>query len=248
MSCLHFAGRGLPQPPVEGVIHDTEALSRWKEEVCDLLRVGVPGWSAASPTGLAIAVVSGGITNALYRVSHPACEPGSVLLRLYGAGTEVIVDRDTDTRVLTYMGTLGIGARCYAVFANGRLEEYLPTRSLEPEEMGLPPPPQRTGVATVPPAVPGESGLRYGFAIAQRCADVHSLSYRDEWLDTAPGLWKVRGEGGGEGGRAASLVNHVFGSQHHAVALWVPPGRGGGGCGHGHAGTDRGRADGRDTP
>lgn len=84
--------------------------------------------------------VSGGITNALYIVSLIGETTTKVVLRLFGAGTELFIDRKTENAVFAHLSTVGYGPVFLGLFKNGRLEGFLnDMRSLVPEEMWLPP-------------------------------------------------------------------------------------------------------------
>src|SRR6056297_1394730 len=82
----------------------------------DVVREIVPGWaalipvqppsSASSDADITIAVISGGITNLLYRLALPSTctlasphTPRDVIVRIYGRNTEVIIDREKENRL-----------------------------------------------------------------------------------------------------------------------------------------------------
>eukprot|EP00741_Cyanophora_paradoxa_P022122 tig00021434_g21354.t1 len=113
-----------------------------------------PGSSWTEPSGeVHTEVVSGGITNALYKVRMAqegalmatvspgrrlAPAPPTVLVRVFGANTEVLIDRAKELEVLLSLSRRNLIPRVYGAFRNGRLEEYVPYRSLRPEEMADP--------------------------------------------------------------------------------------------------------------
>lgn len=84
-----------------------------------------------------VRALSGGITNCLYQVQRLSRPRESVLVRLYGDGTEALIDRAADTARFALLARLGFGPACYGAFANGRVEGYVPSRALEPQEMAL---------------------------------------------------------------------------------------------------------------
>jgi len=95
-----------------------------------------PSWAAATPATAKVDMITGGITNALYRVAVAGASPAAVLVRVFGDKTEVLIDRVLDNFTFGYLGSLGVGPWCYGVFGNGRVEAWLPARSLSPPEMG----------------------------------------------------------------------------------------------------------------
>jgi ethanolamine kinase len=125
-------------------------------------------WGDAVDDDFRVRTLSGGITNCLYQVQRLSRPREAVLVRLYGAGTEALIDRAADTARFALLARLGFGPACYGAFANGRVEGYVPSRALEPQEMAL-----RTPIDVV--------GL-----IASETARMHELAVGP--LD-APGLW-----------------------------------------------------------
>ena len=97
----------------------------------------VPGWAATPPAAIAAAVVSGGITNSLTRLARASAHGGgSVLVRLFGAGSDALIDRARDNALFARMAARGYGPPLHCVFGNGRLEGWVEhSRPLEPREM-----------------------------------------------------------------------------------------------------------------
>ena len=48
-----------------------------------------------------------------------------VLVRVYGAKTELIIDRNAEVRNMTVLNQVGCGCELYAQFANGLAYEFL---------------------------------------------------------------------------------------------------------------------------
>lgn len=103
----------------------------------------VPGWSLLDFYCASSSVVSGGITNAIWCI-HITCPvpmgtPTYALVRVFGAGSSVFIDRETDTARVAALASRGLGPLLYGAFTNGRVEQwYENTRPLEPAEMGEP--------------------------------------------------------------------------------------------------------------
>jgi len=83
---------------------------------------------------ISIEKVSGGITNDLYRVNDAANDQ-SVLVRVYGNDTDLIIDRTSDNYFSAKMGSVGFGPIYYGRFENGRVEEYFPASALTLQQM-----------------------------------------------------------------------------------------------------------------
>ncbi|CAO3627418.1 unnamed protein product [Cunninghamella echinulata] len=71
--------------------------------------------------------ISGAMTNAVYFVT---IEQRRFVLRIYGHGCEVLLDRQKELEWLSRLTPLKVGARLLGTFDNGRLEEYLPSKTL----------------------------------------------------------------------------------------------------------------------
>ncbi|GMH39128.1 hypothetical protein BSKO_07026 [Bryopsis sp. KO-2023] len=105
-------------------------------EICKKL---LPDWETLSVGDVEVSTVSGGITNALLKVS-PKADSGvsPVVVRIFGPFTELLVDREREARVLVQLNQAGFGAKVLGLFGNGRIEEYLDCKALEPTEMANP--------------------------------------------------------------------------------------------------------------
>jgi thiamine kinase-like enzyme len=68
----------------------------------------------------------GGATNKLFVASTVVSdEAHRAVLRVYGPGTEKLIDRKFEIRVLEMLGNLGIGAKLLKSWEDGRAEEFL---------------------------------------------------------------------------------------------------------------------------
>jgi ethanolamine kinase len=107
-------------------------------------------WAGAAGGGndaaLLVETVSGGITNVLWRVALAADisgggddGDGECLVRVFGARSEQLIDREADGRAVAFLARRGIAPPLLATFANGRVEGFVRgARALEPAELGAP--------------------------------------------------------------------------------------------------------------
>ena len=91
----------------------------------------VDGWDSSK--GFKTSVISGGITNMLFKV---VTESHSVLVRVYGVNTEVMIDREQENKIFAYLSKIKFAPTYYGRFENGRVEGWLEARPLEFSEMG----------------------------------------------------------------------------------------------------------------
>lgn len=78
----------------------------------------LPGWGALEDAGIEIAFITGGISNALYKVSAAAAAgaggPPAVALRIYGDSTERFIDRSHELGVMRLAHEHGFGPQVWA--------------------------------------------------------------------------------------------------------------------------------------
>ena len=94
------------------------------------------GWARTSdeatpldPELLQLKRISGAFTNAVFFVSYRAPAglrpPPTVLLRVYGSGSNALLSRRTELLILHTLSSLyEIGPHIMGTFANGRVEEF----------------------------------------------------------------------------------------------------------------------------
>ena len=84
---------------------------------------------------IALTVVTGGITNQLFRADFAAAS--SLLVRVFGG--EGMIDRDIENAAFVGLSQAGVGVPYYGRFENGRIEGWLDGADpLELDEMALP--------------------------------------------------------------------------------------------------------------
>ncbi|NWT50729.1 CHKA kinase, partial [Erythrocercus mccallii] len=124
----------------------------------------LPGaWRGLREEQLRISPIRGGLSNMLFQCSLPdtietvADEPRKVLLRLYGAilqmrscnkGESVQSQKENDLQgaeamvlesvMFAILAERALGPKLYGIFPQGRLEEFIPSRKLNTEELSLP--------------------------------------------------------------------------------------------------------------
>jgi len=76
--------------------------------------------------------LTGGLTNLLYKA---VVGDNKVLVRINGAGTENIIDRDKETEYMTLLGEHKLSAKLHAIYKNGYVYDYIEGEPLKPEEM-----------------------------------------------------------------------------------------------------------------
>ncbi|NP_001120148.1 choline/ethanolamine kinase [Xenopus tropicalis] len=101
-------------------------------------------WREIQPHQFRVSVVSGGLSNLLYKcsltdsVKTQSTEPRQVLLRLYGAILQGVNSLVQESVMFAILAERSLGPRLYGVFPQGRLEEYIPSRRLLTSELSCP--------------------------------------------------------------------------------------------------------------
>ncbi|XP_034233872.1 choline/ethanolamine kinase isoform X3 [Thrips palmi] len=105
-------------------------------------------WKQVSSHDIVLKRISGGLSNWLYHVSLPGGEqalrgnePSQVLLRLYGelhGGEHGVEGLITESVIFTLLSERRLGPCLHGVFPGGRIEEYIPARSLKTAELADP--------------------------------------------------------------------------------------------------------------
>ncbi|KAM8974287.1 choline/ethanolamine kinase [Pelodytes ibericus] len=101
-------------------------------------------WRVIEPHQMKVSVVSGGLSNLLYKcslsnsVETQSTEPRQVLLRIYGAILQGVDSLVQESVMFAILAERSLGPQLYGVFPQGRLEEYIPSRRLVTSELSDP--------------------------------------------------------------------------------------------------------------
>ncbi|KAH8329333.1 hypothetical protein KR074_008044 [Drosophila pseudoananassae] len=110
----------------------------------------------------------------LKRMQPPKQEPREVLLRIYGQthGDNGMENMITESVVFALLSERNFGPKLYGIFPGGRIEQFLPARSLATAELGE---------------------QRISLKIAEKLGDIHSLtipmSKEPDWIWTCMHRW-----------------------------------------------------------
>nr|CAD7266024.1 unnamed protein product [Timema shepardi] len=151
--------------------------------ICSNYLSGV--WKNISSHNIMIKHIGGGLSNLLYHVSLPkpqkpkSREPSQVILRLYGQnhGEQAMESLVTESVVFTLLSEQGLGPKLHGVFPRGRLEEFIPARTLNTTEL---------------------SDHNLSVKIAEKMAHIHSMTVpiikEPHWFWDTINRWKERAE------------------------------------------------------
>ena len=90
-----------------------------------------------NPEDVTVVQIQGGITNRLYLVEAKGLP--SVIVRVYGENTEVLISRESDVKNFAALTQNNFGPKLLGTFQNGRIEEFFSgAKTLEPDDMAAP--------------------------------------------------------------------------------------------------------------
>ncbi|ODV88014.1 hypothetical protein CANARDRAFT_26179 [[Candida] arabinofermentans NRRL YB-2248] len=114
---------------IKASLDNTLPLDYFKQDIISVLQnLRIPKWrkiqiSESSLQQLELKRISGALTNSVYKVTYKNYYP--LLLRLYGANVENIIDRESELITLLKLSQKNIGPKLLGCFTNGRFEEFL---------------------------------------------------------------------------------------------------------------------------
>lgn len=136
---------------------DTECWKQFKYETVRLAHtLKVKGWRRVPMSrsdDIKVDRLSGALTNSVYVVTPPLDlmkeqesegkpdkrpKPRKLLLRIYGAQVEHLIDRESELAILRRLSKKRIGPRMLGTFKNGRFEEHFHARALSAKELREP--------------------------------------------------------------------------------------------------------------
>lgn len=135
-------GATVPLSPGGRRLELSEELRRRAYTLCREYLRGA--WRTIKPEQMRVSVVSGGLSNLLYKcsltdmVQTQSTEPRQVLLRIYGAILQGVDSLVQESVMFAILAERALGPRLYGVFPQGRLEEYIPSRRLVTSELSVP--------------------------------------------------------------------------------------------------------------
>jgi ethanolamine kinase len=112
-----------------------------RHSAIELVSTALPGW-IDNPDNIEIVRCTDGITNILLKVINhgdsATCmttDDGSVLLRAYGAGTDIIIDREREIANHELLMRHGLAPPLIAKFENGIIYRFVPGIVAQPENI-----------------------------------------------------------------------------------------------------------------
>uniref|UniRef100_A0A2P2JCB6 Putative choline kinase 2 isoform X1 n=1 Tax=Rhizophora mucronata TaxID=61149 RepID=A0A2P2JCB6_RHIMU len=90
------------------------------------------------PNVLQVIPLKGAMTNEVFKIKWPSKThefSRKVLVRVYGEGVEVFFNREDEIRTFEFMSRQGQGPRLIARFSNGRIEEFIHSRTLSASDL-----------------------------------------------------------------------------------------------------------------
>lgn len=106
------------------------------------IRQNINIWLDIPDESFKLTKLTAATTNEIFIIGHEESttkgaeeEPNKLLVRIYGEGSENIIDRREELKLFEKLSSLGIGPKLIASFNNGRIEEYIESKVLTAEMM-----------------------------------------------------------------------------------------------------------------
>eukprot|EP00736_Rhodelphis_marinus_P008597 Rmarinus@m.2490 len=112
-----------------------------KKAALPFLQKNLAGWQNVSLNDFDFEPLSGGATNRNYICRRRVATGGdheTVVLRIFGEGTEAFFRREDEHNVFTSIGELGMGPKMLGKHDDARLEEYIPSQTVLSEHVRTP--------------------------------------------------------------------------------------------------------------
>lgn len=113
------------------IVNLSEDLQNNYTELRSLLTKVLPTW--LDPAKIELKKLTGGITNMLLSCTYFTGD--SVLIRVYGHGTNLIIDRHREFILHLILNSIDLAPPIFSRFKNGLIYGFLPGRSLEPSDL-----------------------------------------------------------------------------------------------------------------
>eukprot|EP00879_Flechtneria_rotunda_P014231 GHRR01014868.1.p1 GENE.GHRR01014868.1~~GHRR01014868.1.p1 ORF type:complete len:197 (+),score=43.27 GHRR01014868.1:242-832(+) len=130
----------LHQPvQLEDAVSMKHGIASAHQQMLAICQKALPGWQQLTTSDIEFSTVSGGISNINAKLT-PRHQLGlaPVMSKVFGDKTEQIIDREAEKVVVVALGKQGFGPKVLALFANGRIEDWLDCSCLSPQEMCSP--------------------------------------------------------------------------------------------------------------
>jgi len=124
-----------PDKATKEIFLDPE-YENFAETVRYIVKTLIPSWENLQSQDIDTKRLTGGMTNYLYAASTTKSSSiTTVLVRMYGNQTELIIDRKMELENIDRCHKNGFGPRLFGAFKNGYVYEYFDGRPIPPEEL-----------------------------------------------------------------------------------------------------------------
>lgn len=131
-SSSEIAAKALYFPKLIIDVTEDKEFNEMRSLLCKVF----PTWT--DPQKISFEKLTGGITNMLLQASYEEKDDSRVLIRLYGHGTNLIIDRHREFILHLNLNSLDLAPAIHSRFKNGVVYGFLPGRSLEASELSNP--------------------------------------------------------------------------------------------------------------
>lgn len=119
-------------PTSQATLDETVSFDFFKQDIIAMVKaLRISKWykRQLAVTNLSVNRISGALTNSIYKLEYKDERQNfllpTLILRLYGKGLDLIIDRKRELKVLIKLSQKNIGPKLVGIFSNGRFEQFL---------------------------------------------------------------------------------------------------------------------------
>ena len=125
-------------PPTSFAVDTTNGIEILHRDLIESVKQFQPEWAQYKGEDVVVQRLTGGLTNVLYTLTPGRDKRKTVIVRVYGEGTSLFVDRAIENTIFRSLSSGGVATQFVGAFSNGRVEGYVDATALTPDQMAHP--------------------------------------------------------------------------------------------------------------
>lgn len=125
-------------PPTNFAVDTKKGTETLHRDLKESVRQFIPEWADYKDEDVLVQRLTGGLTNILYTLTPSHDKHRTVIVRVYGEGTSLFVDRAIENTIFRSLASGGVATQFVGAFSNGRVEGYVDATALTPDQMAHP--------------------------------------------------------------------------------------------------------------
>jgi ethanolamine kinase len=135
---MSLSATSCAPPPTSFAVDATKCTETLHRDLISSVRQFIPEWVDYKDEDVDVQRLTGGLTNVLYTLTPGRDKRRTVIVRVYGEGTSLFVDRAIENTIFRSLSSGGVATQFVGAFSNGRVEGYVDATALTPAQMAHP--------------------------------------------------------------------------------------------------------------